>query len=116
MDLVKDDILSKIIRKFTFNQNGLLDSKMYIIDQYSMKQKDETEQYIHYDNCIYTIIEDNRYQRDEEVINQKLFESTLEWGKTRGLKSKGIAFIKTRLITYRDHDEKAYLEIFIPVE
>ena len=116
MDMMKDDILSKIMRKFTFNENGFLDSKMYIVEKHETIHKEKSGCYIQYSKCIYTIVEDGRYQNGNNDIKNKVFESTLEWGNEQGLKTKGIAFVNTRLITYLDNKERAFLEIYIPVE
>ncbi|MFJ7952716.1 MerR family transcriptional regulator [Lysinibacillus sp. NPDC096418] len=112
MDMMKDDILSKIMREFTIDENGLLDSKMYIVE----KHKTKSGGYLPYAKCIYTIVEDGRYQNGENDITDQVIEATLQWGNEQGLKIKGVAFITTRLITYLDNKERAFLEIYIPVE
>lgn len=116
MDLMKEDIFSKIMRKFTFDENGFLDSKMYIVKKHEAKDKEKSGSYLQYSKCIYTIVEDGRYQNGSNDIKDKVFESTLEWGNELGHKPKGIAFVNTRLITYLENKERAFLEIYIPVE
>jgi DNA-binding transcriptional MerR regulator len=116
MDMMKDDILSKIMRKFTFDENGFLDSKMYIVEKRETILKENNGCYLQYSKCIYTIVEDGRYQNGNSDIKYKVFESTLEWGNEQGLKPKGVAFVNTRLITYLDNKERAFLEIYVPVE
>lgn len=116
MDQMKDDILSKIMRKFTFDETGFLDTKMYIVEKPETKLKDKSKTYIEYSKCIYTIVEDGRYQNGNEDIKHNVFESTLNWGNEQRLKPKGIALANTRLITYLDNKERVFLEIFMPVE
>jgi hypothetical protein len=116
MDMAKDDIFSKIMREFTFDETGLLDSKMYIVEKPSKIEKDKGSHYLQYAKCIYTIVEDSRYQNEEDDIKYKVFESTLKWGKEHGLRPIGTAFVTTRLITYLDKKERAFLEIFIPIK
>lgn len=116
MDMMKDDILSKIMRKFTFDENGFLDSNMYIVEKHETIHKEKSECYLQYSKCIYTIVEDGRYQNGNNDIKDKVFEPTLEWGNEQGLKPIGVAFVNTRLITYLDNKERAFLEIYIPVE
>ena len=116
IDMIKDDILSKIMRKFTVDENGFLDSKMYIVEKHESIHKEKNGCYLLYPKCIYTIVEDGRYQNGHNDIKDKVFEATLEWGSEQGLKPKGIAFVNTRLITYLDNKERAFLEIYIPVE
>ena len=114
--MVKDDILSKIMRKFTFDKNGFLDSKMYIVEKPETIQKEKCEHYLQYSKCIYTIVEDGRYKNEDNDIKYQIFDSTLKWGNEQGLKPKGVAFVNTRLITYLDQKERAFLEIYIPIE
>lgn len=116
MDSMKEDILSKIMRKFTFDENGILDSRMYIVEKTETKRREKSRCYLEYSKCIYTIVEDSRYQNGNEDIKQKVFQSTLAWGNEQGLRPKGVAFANTRLITYLDNKERVFLEIYIPVE
>jgi DNA-binding transcriptional MerR regulator len=116
MDLIKEDILSKIMRKFTFDETGFLDFKMYIVEKIETKQKEKDRSYLNYNTCIYTIVEDSRYQNGAEDIKVKAFSSTLKWADEQGFKLEGIAFANTRLITYLNNRERIFLEIFIPVK
>ena len=115
IDLTKEDILSKIMRKFTFDDNKFLDSNMLIVKQHEAIQKEKSECYLPYTKCIYTIVEDSRSQYEDD-IKYKTFQSSLKWGNEQGYRLKGVTLINTRLITFIDQTERAYLEIFIPVE
>ncbi|MED4130665.1 MerR family transcriptional regulator [Shouchella miscanthi] len=116
LDMIKDDILSKIIRQFTFDKDGLLDSKMYIVNRQKHDTGNKAEHDLNYKKCIYTVVEDSRFQGGTNDIKQKLFKSTLEWAEINGFKPKGLAFVQTRLITYIENDEKVFLEVYIPVD
>ena len=116
MDLVNDDILSKIMRMYTFDENGFIDSKMYIAEKIKGNKKEKGKSYLDYTNCIYTVVEDGRYQNGSEDVKFKVFDSGLKWAKEQGVKLEGIVFINTRLITYIDKMERVFLEIFIPVK
>lgn len=116
MDLMKEDILSKIMRKFTFDETGFLDFKMYIVEKTEINQKEKDKYYLEYPNCIYTIVEDGRYQNGDDDVKEKAFKSTLVWANEQGLKPEGVAFANTRLITYLDNKERIFIEIFIPVK
>ncbi|MEO4053936.1 MerR family transcriptional regulator [Solibacillus sp. CAU 1738] len=115
IDLTKEDILSKIMRKFTFNEKGNLDSKMLIVEKYEAMQKEQSECYLQYSKCIYTIVEDGRYQNGNNDIKYNVFTSTLEWASEQGYQPRGVAFVNTRLIAYLDNKERVFLEIFMPV-
>ena len=116
IDLIKDDIFSKIMREVTVDENGFLNSKMYIVEKHETVPKENSGCYLQYAKCIYTIVEDGRYQNGSDDIKDKVFQATLEWGNDQGLKLKGVAYIHTRLITYLDNKERAFLEIYIPVD
>lgn len=116
MDSIKDDILSKIMRKFTFDETGFLSTRMYIIENSEIVQKKEDRFYLEYPACIYTIAEDGRYQNGTEDVKIKIFESATEWAYQQGLKFEGVAFANTRLVAYHDNLERVFLEIFIPVK
>ncbi len=87
---------------------------MYIVEKSETKQKDR--HYLEYSNCIYTIVEDGRYQNGEDDIRYKIFDSTMAWANEQGLKPEGVAFANTRLITYCDNMERVFLEIFMPIK
>ncbi|MBS4218310.1 MerR family transcriptional regulator [Bacillus sp. FJAT-49711] len=116
MDMKKDDILSKIMRKFTFDKNGFIDSEMYIVEKQKRLQMGKSESYLHYSRCIYLIVEDGTDKNEDDDIKHEIFKSTLQWANEQGYKLKGVAFVNTRLITYLDHKERAFLEIYIPIE
>ncbi|MCR8844459.1 MerR family transcriptional regulator [Paenibacillus sp. SC116] len=116
MDSMKEDILSKIMRTFTFDETGFLDTKMYIVEKLETQQKEQDRYYLEHSTCIYSIVEDGRSQNGDEDIRNKVFENTLGWGRERGLTPKGVAYANTRLITYFDNKERVFLEIYIPVE
>lgn len=116
MDLDKEDILSKIIRKLTFDEKGFIDTKIYIVEKLESNKKEKNKAYLDYNTCIYTIVEDGRYQNGAEDIKYKVFSSGIEWAKKQGLKLEGVAFANTRLITYSHNKERVFLEVFIPVK
>ena len=116
MDMVRDDILSNIMRKFTFDKSGFIDSEMYIVEKPETLPKEKWKHYLHYSKCIYTIVEDGRSKNENHDIKYQIFDSTLKWGNEQGLKPKGVAFVNTRLITYLNQKERAFLEIYIPIE
>lgn len=113
MDLMKEDILSKIVKRFTFDESGFLDFKMFIVDKSDSKLEDKS--YIDYSTCIYTIVEDGRFLEGNEDPKITAFTATLNWATEQGLTLQGVAFAFTRLITYIDGKERIFLEIFVPV-
>lgn len=116
MNSLKDDILSKMMREFTFDKTGFLGSKMYITEKIESDQKEHNKTYLEYPTCIYTIIEDGRYQNGEEDIKVEIFNSILNWATEQELDPEGVAFANTRLVSYLNNMERVFLEIFIPVK
>lgn len=116
MDKMRDDILSKVMRKFTFVEKEIIDSKMYIVEKPKMMDKEKSGCYIKHPKCIYTVVEDGRVQNENDDITYNVFQSSLAWGNEQGLKPKGDAFVRTHLITYLDNKERAFLEVYVPVE
>ncbi|TVX89761.1 MerR family transcriptional regulator [Paenibacillus agilis] len=116
MDTGKEDMLSKMIRAFTFDETGFLDTKMYIVEKLDTDLKEKDRCYLEHSECMYTIVEDGRFANGSEDIKYNAFEHTLAWGKEQGLTPKGIAFAATRLITYLDNKERVFIEVYIPVE
>ncbi|KYG31926.1 MerR family transcriptional regulator [Alkalihalobacillus trypoxylicola] len=116
IDLNMEDILSNMVRKFSFNENGIIDTHIYIVEEEETKDQAKTTNTLDYQTCIYTIVEDKRRNGDHSDIKDSIFTSTIQWAKEKGMLLKGCAFANTRLITYLDHQERVFLEIFIPIE
>jgi hypothetical protein len=93
---------------------GFLDSKIYVVEQKNARDKNKV--YIGDTECIYTVVEDGRYQNGAEDVKFKVFSSGMKWAKEQGIMLEGVVFINTRLITYLDNMERVFLEIFIPVK
>lgn len=107
VDPARDDILSKLMREFTFDNQGILTSKMYIVNKGNQATTG---------TCIYTIIEDGRSKNDENDPKLKVFHSLLEWAREQEIELLGVAYVYTRLIAYHDQEEKIYLEVFVPMK
>ncbi|WP_162551168.1 MerR family transcriptional regulator [Paenibacillus tepidiphilus] len=116
IDLTKRDILSSIMRSYTFDHNGFTDSKMLIVQKHKAIPAETDEAYISYPKCMYTVVEDGRHRSGNSDIKHTVFEAAINWGQERGYKPLGVAFINTRLVAYHEHQERVFLEIFIPVE
>lgn len=115
INLQEEDILSKVMRAVSFNETGYLNSKMYIVEKADDNHKKAGGTYLEFSKCIYTIIEDGRYNNEEDHIMEYLFKTGTKWAEEQGVKLKGTAFAQTRLILYSDNKERVFLEIYIPV-
>lgn len=116
INLAKDDMLSKVVREFAFNETGFLGFKMYMVEKSEDCPKKEETTYLKYPNCIYTIVEDGRYQNQGEDPKISAFHDTLAWAQEQGYELQGIAYAMTRLITYASNKERIFLEIFVPIK
>lgn len=115
MDYNQDDLLSRMLRVYRFTEDEITDSKMYLMKEYEADQlSGETlEQQF---PCMYTIVEDSSNVDTEKDKEQTVFKAALAWGKKKGFKPKGSAFVITRLITYMDKKERSFLEVYVPIE
>jgi DNA-binding transcriptional MerR regulator len=114
--VMEEDILSKIMRNVKFDETGrIIDTGMYIVNKVKNNQKKKDRIYLEYPKCAYTIVEDGRYNNDDDHIMKDTSESSMKWIKEQGAKSVGVAFAITRLITYKNDKERIYVEIFVPI-
>lgn len=116
IDITKEDILSKILRQFSFNEAGFLDSKAYIVNKISTTKDKHIKTDIRYSKCIYTIVEDGRTVSKEDDPKQIVFNGVQKWAKNQGLDLEGVAFAKVCLVTYLEDSERVFLEIFVPIK
>lgn len=115
VDLLKEDILSNIIKKLTFDENGFIDTRMYVVERKDSREKEEGKSFLDYTSCIYTIVEDGRNQAGQTDPKVKAFESGVRWAAENGYDLLGEAFLITRLVTYIDNKERMFIEVYVPV-
>ncbi len=114
MDMLKDDILSKVMRKLTFDDEGYLDHKMYIVEKSNVESGENDGVFLESKPCMYTIVEDSRdIQKDAKITALK---TGLKWAGQHGFTLEGVVYINTRLITYSKNQERVYLEVFVPIK
>jgi uncharacterized metal-binding protein len=89
---------------------------MYIVEKIEDKHKKKGRTYLEYSKCAYTIVEDGRYNNEEDYIMKNVHETGFKWGNDMGYKPVGVAFANTRLIVYSDNKERIFIEIFIPIQ
>ncbi len=113
IDLLKDDILSRIMRRLTFDDKGYLDHKMFIVEKRIEESGVNDGVFLESKPCMYTIVEDSRNTQEEAKITA--FKTGLQWAGQHGYTLEGVVYINTRLITYSNNQEKVFLEVFVPI-
>lgn len=113
MNSTNNDMLSQLMRYITFNKNGITGTKMIIVE--TVNEQKEKDISIEYPNCLYTVIVELQPNEKEDTI-EKMFRLSTDYADEHGLMLLGEAFANIRLITYRENETKAYIEIFVPFE
>lgn len=104
-------IIRMLKREITFDDAGIVSTKMLItIEDSQLMQEKET---IHYNSCVYIIIEDNNL--GEDITNQ-VYEKSHHWMKQNNLEGLGKAYINNILIMVDETQTNSYLELYIPLK
>ncbi|WP_304942573.1 MerR family transcriptional regulator [Vallitalea guaymasensis] len=113
---IEEDIMTQFMKSISFDETGIIETKMYITKKCRAKNENTNSIYLDYPRCMYTVVEDGRYNNADDHIMSNMHSSSLEWAHVHGVKPIGIAFANTRLVTYHDNKERVFIEIFIPIE
>jgi len=114
MNSNNNDMLSQIIRYIAFDENNVIDTKMFIVDV--AEAKEENEVYLQYPKCLYIVVEEIQSINEQEDLMKSMHRLSAEYAEMHGLSLLGEAFAMIRLVTYKESATKAYIEIFIPFE
>ncbi len=109
-----NDLLSQIVRYISFNTERVTGTKILVVE--TAKTTNNTEQYIQYPKCLYTVEEEIQPPVEPVDLIEKMYQISIEYAKQHGLRLLGEAFVMIRLITYTENTSKTYMEIFIPFE
>lgn len=109
-----NDMLSQIMRYIAFDKDCVTDTKMFIVDVAEIK--DESEIYLQYPKCLYTVVEEIQSINEQEDLMKNMHRLSAEYAEIHDLTLLGEAFAMIRLITHKESETKAYIEIFIPFE
>ena len=115
LNLEEDDILSNVVRKLTFNEEGYQESIMYIVEKSENNKQQKEKLYLEQGNCIYTLVEGGDYSDSENNIGEKTLHMALAWAKEKGVQLKGEVYIKARLILFKDDKERVFAEAWAPI-
>lgn len=104
-------IVRMLKREINFDETGIVSTRMLITKEIlPMREERGT---VHYNSCIYTIVEDNN--SGEDITNQ-VYKKSLHWLKKNNLEALGKAYINIILIMADNIQTKSYLELYIPLK
>ncbi len=109
-----NDMLSQIVRYISFNEDSVTGTKILIVE--AANTTNDTDQYIQYPKCLYTVEEEIQPSVEPVDLIEKMYQISIEYAKLHGIRLLGEAFVMIRLITYKENVSKTYMEIFIPFE
>lgn len=106
----EDSIIKSMKRYITFNDGGIVSTKMLIT-----KDIDEgnTDNILGYDKCLYTIVEDGPQYKG---VMEETFKSSMEWIHANNHRHKGIVILSMLFTEYIKGMGKSYLEVYAPLE
>lgn len=112
-----DDMLSKIMRHISFDNNGVIESSMYIVEP--ALDNCNKEVVIGNRECLYTIIEEKTVDKQKEInsdVMADMFARTQRYANQHDVNLTGEAYAIIRYITCDEGNINAYIEIFIPIK
>lgn len=109
-----NDMFSQIMRYISFDINGVIGTKMLIVD--TSEAKNNNDIYLEYPKCLYTVVEEIQPNYDQEDLIEKMYKKSFEYANLQGIRLLGKAFATIRLIICKASSAKAYIEIFIPFD
>lgn len=101
-------IFQSMIREIRFNDYGIIENRVLLIEKSQQEEDDLTE-----DLCVYTIVKEDIGGRD---IMPEIFERTQNWLEQNKYEHKGTAYIRMLLFDYPEGKATSYLEVFVPIE
>lgn len=107
-----EDILSNIVREIITEGHNILETRMLAVKKANQDILDSSKTYLDFEKCIYSVVEDSR----ENGTMEKTFASMQNFAKANQLSLLGNAYVLTRLITYQEKEELAFLEVYVPIE
>ena len=115
LNLQEEDILSNVVRKLTFNDEGYQESIMYTVERAENDKQQKEKSYLEQGACIYTLVESGDYSDSENTIGEKTMYMALAWAKDQGVKLKGEVYLKAKLILFKDDKERVFVEAWAPI-
>ncbi len=109
---VEDSIVKSLTRYVTFNDSGILSSKMFITKQIEANEKENRKNILKFDQCVYTIVEDS-VGKD---VMKDTFVKSKEFMDRNQYQHQGVAIITMLLMAYENDHVKSYLEVYIPID
>ncbi|MDQ0363133.1 MerR family transcriptional regulator [Breznakia pachnodae] len=114
MDLEKDDMFSHMVKRMTFDQNGYIDSNMYILEP--ADKKEAGCEYLPEGEYMSVIVESGRYNDDEHTIGADTLKKGLEFCEKNNLEMLGEVYLFLKLVLFKDGKERILIEACSPIK
>jgi DNA-binding transcriptional MerR regulator len=114
MDLEKDDMFSHMIKRMTFDQNGYIDSNMYVVEP--ADHKEAGCEYLPEGEYMSIIVESGRYNDDEYTVGADTLKKGLEFCKENNIEMLGEVYLFLKLLLFKDGKERILIEACSPIK
>lgn len=108
----EESIFKSLRRYITFNDEGIQSNTILVTKEVEEAAMEE-EDILHYDKCLYTIVEDGT--RYKHVMEENFIKGEA-WMAANHVKHKGIVIVGMVVVGYSEGALKTYLEVYIPIE
>ena len=109
-----NDMVSQIMRYIVFDQDKVTDTKILIVEIADTKRANA--RYLQNHRCLYTVVEEIQSINNQKDLMKSMHELSKEYAHKNRLTLLGEAFALIRLVTHKESEKKAYIEIYIPFE
>lgn len=114
MNLEADDMFSHMIKRMTFDQNGYIDSNMYIVEPADKKEA----------GCVYLpegeymsiIVESGRYLNDEHTVGADTLKKGIKFCEDNNIEMLGEVYLFLKLLLFKDGKERILIEACSPIK
>lgn len=114
LNVEKEDIISNMVRFFTFDESGYKTSGMYVVKPDAGINQPQYETRLECGKCLYTtLIVD---VDDDTVQEKKMFSLCYEWAKQHEVSFRGVVYIFIRFVTLNEQTDRYYYEVWVPLQ
>lgn len=111
--LAEGSIIKSLKRYITFNDQGIVATKMLITKEADRDDTEDECDILEYEKCLYTIVEDGPNYLG---VMEDTFKRYIEWIHANNYRHKGIVILGMLFTEYTKGVEKSYLEVYAPIE
>lgn len=113
LNLEREDVLSNMVRKVVFDENGYKGSEICLVKPAQEDCPDGDRSLLETGRCLYTAFAaDNQ----DNSVMKSMFILCHEWAAEHGETFRGVAYIFIRGIFLREETDRNYYEVWIPLQ